>query len=100
MKPISDHWSVPALIAYALLAEIFFCGLGLFIVVIWRVDIKGDVLALLGGFLAAVYGFCNLALGFWLGTTNENKVNQATVAQLAGAGPPPPAAPLAQDTPA
>lgn len=97
--------SVPALISYANLAIFTLCGGGVFIIIMNHIEISAVMAGVLGAVLGASGTGMATANGFWLGNTSSGKqaqadtakaaaVAQASLAQIAGSGPPPPAAPL------
>lgn len=87
--------TIPAIVVYALLAMVTVFGGALFALIWAGVTVTDVMNVLLGGFFAAVYGWVNLGLGYFFGNSQSGKTANAALSQLAGAGPPPPAPPLA-----
>lgn len=96
--PPSEHYSVAAVLAYLSFALLMLSGIGVFCMVVWQVTVENVLVGIVAGFLATVYSLANQAWGFFLGSSVGGKTANAALAQLAGAGAPPPASPLA-DTP-
>lgn len=96
--PNVDRSSVPAILAYICLAQIGIFGMMLFWVVIKKIHLDAVVVGLLGSFFTSIFSNASLALGYHLGASVGGKTANAALAQIAGAGPPPPAQPLADDS--
>lgn len=91
--PPPDRWSVQATVTYILLAQFSLVVLGVFLLIIMKVSVDSALLGVLGGLIAAVTTAVSGATGYWLGSSAGSKTASAALVQLAGAGPPPPAAP-------
>lgn len=109
-KPAEDHGafsakSVPAIVTFWLLAIWTLMIVAMFALVGFKVAIEGVLLGLLSGIIGTQTTLLVAAVSFWVGSTvgarqasdkaaNENAKSTAALAQLAGAGAPPPAPPL------
>lgn len=91
--PSQDRTSTQAIVTYVLLMQFNLVVLGVFILIIMKVSVDSALLGVLGGLIAAVTTAVSGAVGYWLGSSASSKASGAALAQLAGAGPPPPAAP-------
>lgn len=89
--------SVPAIVTFWLLGIWTLMVLGIF----WLVGTKITISVVMFGLLSGVFGTETTllvgAVGFWVGSSVGAKASGDALAQLAGAGPPPPAAPLAPE---
>ena len=94
-----DLITIPAIVVYALLFMVTVFGCALFWLIFQRIQIQDVMLGLLGAFLTALYGWVNIGIGYFFGNSQSGKTANAALSQLAGAGPPPPAAPLAPKDP-
>ncbi len=94
-----DRASVPAILAYICLAQLTLFGGALFYLIVTVTTFDAVVVGLLGAFLTSITSNAALALGYHLGASVGGKTANAALAQIAGAGPPPPAPPLAGDKP-
>lgn len=93
--PAADHVSPASIISYVVLAIFALTVAGVFALVGLKVDVDPVMLTVLGAVVTAVTGSVTGVLGFWMGSSSGAKTSNAALAQLAGAGPAPPATPLA-----
>ena len=93
-SPWGEHFTVAAVLAYLAVFLLSSCGFRIFELIIWKVSVSDVMVGVLSAFLAQVYGFANLGIGYHLGSSAGAKTANAALAQKAGVGPPPPAAPL------
>lgn len=105
----ADHgpggWSIPAVVTFWLLG-IWTLMIGLvFALAFARIPIEGVLLGVLSGIISTQTTALIASISYWVGTTSGAKgtadqanaaggVATAALAQLAGAGPQPPAVPL------
>lgn len=89
-----EQLSTSAIITYIILAYFGCTVVGIFLLIIWKVEVKDTLLGVLGGLILTVTNLVTGAVGYWLGSSSSSKTSSAVVAQLAGAGAPPPADPL------
>lgn len=87
--------SVPAIITYFLLGQTTLLIVLVFAIIVLGTKVEGEMIGILGGLISSITGAAGIAVGYWVGSSAGAKSANAAVAQLAGAGPPPPAAPLA-----
>lgn len=92
----NDRLSVPAILAYVCLAQLTMFGLALFWLIGAKIHLDAVVVGLLGAFFTSITSNAALALGYHLGASVGGKTANAALAQIAGAGPPPPADPLSK----
>lgn len=90
----SDRFSVPAILAYAAVVQSVIFGVLLFILIYNRISIDPLMAALMGAYMAHLYNQDTNAFNFFFGSSAGAKTANAAMAQIAGAGPPPPAQPL------
>lgn len=96
-----ERMGVAAIVTYIALAQFTFVLLATFALAAWGP--KGEdgldpvMVGLLGTIIAAVISLVTGAAGYWIGASAGGKVANAALAQLAGAGPPPPSTPMAPD---
>lgn len=95
-----ERTSTQALVTYILLAQFALVVAGVFLLILLKVTVDSALLGVLGGLIAAVTTAVSGAVGYWLGSSAGSKASTAALAQLAGAGPPPPAAPGSGEAPA
>lgn len=93
ITPSQDRTSTQAIVTYVLLAQFNLVVAGVFVLIIMKVNVDSALLGVLGGLIAAVTTAVSGAVGYWLGSSAGSKASNAALAQIAGAGPPPPAAP-------
>lgn len=96
MHTTSDHGprSTVAIICYCLIG-VFALTVGAFFMVIFSAaKIEDALLTVLGTILAIEGNAISAVGGFWLASSVGSRATSAAIAQLAGAGPPPPAPPL------
>lgn len=102
MTPMQDNpRSVPALVTWWLLAIWTVMVSGVFVLTGLRVSIEGVMLGVLSGIIGTQTTLLVASVSFWVGSTvgakqqsanaaADNTIKTAALAQLAGAGPPPP----------
>jgi hypothetical protein len=88
-----DRGSTQAIITYILLIQFSLVVAGVFGLILAKITVDSALLGVLGGLIAAVTTAVSGAVGYWLGSSAGSKASTAALAQLAGAGAPPPAAP-------
>lgn len=93
----TDRFSVQAILAYAAVGQATIFGCLLFYLIHQKIAIDPLMAALLGGYMAFLYNQGSNAFNYFLGSSSGAKSANAAMAQIAGAGAPPPAAPLAGD---
>lgn len=104
----SSRTSVPALVTYWLLAIWSGMVIAVFLMASNDVKIEGVMLAVITGLIGTQTTLLVAAVSFWVGTTygakagaereaDNGRLASAALAQLAGAGPPPPSTPLAPE---
>lgn len=86
-----DWATVQAIVTYILLGQFSLVVLGVFLLIAYGVKVDSALLGVLGGLIAAVTTAVSGAVGYWLGSSAGSKASTAALAQLAGAGAPPPA---------
>lgn len=91
--PTEAHNATAALISYAVLAIFALTVAGVFALIGYKVSVDPVMLTILGAVITAVTAAMTGVLGFWMGSSSGAKTSNAALAQLAGAGAPPPAAP-------
>lgn len=92
----NDRFSVPAILAYLCLGQMILFGVALFRLIEMKIHLDAVVVGLLGAFFTSITSNAALALGYHLGASVGGKTANAALAQIAGAGPPPPADPLSK----
>lgn len=85
--------NVTGQIALLQMAEKVALGIGIFIVIAFRVQLDPVMAGVLGAYAGATYADKSVILNFLYGNSQSGKTANAALSQLAGAGPPPPAAP-------
>lgn len=99
---IANLLTVPSLVTFWLLGIWTLMIGGVFFLAALRVPIEGVMLGVLSGVIGTQTTLLVAAVSYWVGSTqgaknaqeraaNDNKEAQKVIAQLAGAGPPPPA---------
>jgi hypothetical protein len=91
--------SATAIISYLLIGCFLLIATMVWILIAYRVQVDPAMLTVLGAIVTAAVTALGVVGGFWLassiGSRMESKASNAAMRQLAGAGPPPPADPLA-----
>lgn len=95
-SPDAAHKSVAAVITYILLGQLSLIMVGVFMIIFFNAKVEAVMLGVLGGLITSVTGQAGVAVGFWVGSSSSSKAANAALAQIAGAGPPPPAQPLGE----
>lgn len=90
----SEHSSTAAIITYIVLAQFTAAMIGVGVMAGMKITIASEMIGIIGTLVAAVNSLASGAVGYWMGSSSGNKTANAALAQLAGAGAPPPAAPL------
>jgi hypothetical protein len=93
----ASRTGVAAIVTYVLLGIFALALLGVFLLISYGVKIDGVTLGVLGGALGTLQTMLVGAVGFWIGSSVGAKASGDALAQLAGAGPPPPSQPLADE---
>lgn len=104
----ASPWSVPAIITYALLLIWILTAAGMYNLIVGQVQINSVYVGILGTILGTDQTLLVAAISFWVGTTSgakssgdalakSNEAGSSALAQLAGAGPQPPALPMKGD---
>lgn len=91
--------SVAAVVTFWLLGVWTMMVAGVFALVAFKIKLENDAVILLGGMIATQTTLTVGAAGFWLGSSIGSKASGDALAQLAGAGPPPPSQPLSSAAP-
>lgn len=92
--PPTDRLGVPALISYFIVGMFALTGGLIFQLIHDGIEIKPVILGVLGGWIGVLTTATAGVIGYWTGSSNGSKTANAALAQLAGAGAPPPAQPL------
>ncbi len=71
--------------------------LGVFVLIVLHLTIEPVMLGVLGTLMGTLTTIVSGAAGYWVGGSSGGKTANAALAQIAGAGPPPPASPLASE---
>lgn len=100
MNPPSDHGpaSTVAIVCYLLIAVFGLTVYAFFQVIFAEAKVPDALLTVLGTILAIEGNAISAVGGFWLASSVGARANSAAIAQLAGAGPPPPNPPMETDT--
>ena len=94
--PGRDALSTPALVTYAVLALTVLVDMAVFVLVGRRIVVEPAMLTILGQIQGGAQALADGAVAYWVGSSNGSKTANAALAQLAGAGAPPPADPVTQ----
>lgn len=95
-----ERASTAAIVTYAALGLFAAVLIGVFTVIFFQIKVDGVMLGVLGGLISAVVSLATTAVGFWVGASVGGKDANARLAQLAGAGAPPPTDPVSGEGPA
>jgi hypothetical protein len=88
--------SAVAIISYIILAQLTLAGLGVFVIIALQVTVEPVMVGVLSGLITGVVAGSGTVGGFWLASSVGSRATSSAMAQLAGAGPPPPSAPMAE----
>lgn len=89
-----EQTSTAAIVTYIALAELGLSLIAVLALIILRRPIDPVMVGILGTILGTITTIAVAAAGFWVGGSAGGKTANAALAQIAGAGPPPPASPL------
>jgi hypothetical protein len=89
--------STPALVTFIVLAILALVDAAVFAIVGGRVPVEPAMLTVLGQIQGGAQTLAVGAVAYWVGSSVGSKTAQAALAQLAGAGAPPPADPTASE---
>lgn len=100
--------SVPAVVTFWLLGLWTLVVVFKFALVAWKVPLSADTEGFLGQVVDTTQNMMLMAVSFWVGSSvgakasgdalaRRGETDSAAIAQLAGAGPPPPAAPMSPE---
>ncbi len=89
----SDRASTQALISYAILTIFALTVSAVFWLIFKRIEPSSVMIGVLGGLIGVETTAVSGVIGYWIGASSGGKTANAALAQLAGAGPPPPAEP-------
>lgn len=89
--------STPAVVTFAVLAILALVDAAVFAIVGLHVSVEPAMLTVLGQIQGGAQTLAVGAVAYWVGSSVGSKTAQAALAQLAGAGAPPPADPATQE---
>lgn len=101
-----DRLSVAAVVTYVALGQFSFVIISTFVLTAWLAEahrkglpVQVDPLmaGILGTVVAAVISLVSAVVGYWTGSSVAAKASGDALAQLAGAGPQPPASPMSAE---
>ena len=92
--PKEDRVSVAAIVTYIALGMLALDTVGIFLLIWNGIAVTDVMIGILGGQLSVHSTIAVGAASFWVAGTASGKSTNAAMAQIAGAGPPPPAAPM------
>ncbi|HEY3694190.1 hypothetical protein [Phenylobacterium sp.] len=91
---VREQTSTAAIVTYIALGELGLSLIAVLVLIILRRPIDPVMVGILGTILGTITTIAVAAAGFWVGGSAGGKTANAALAQIAGAGPPSPAAPL------
>ena len=93
----ADRTSTAAIVTYIALGMLALDTVGIYVLLALRIAVTDVMVGILGGQLSTHATIAVGAVGFWVAGTASGKATNAALAQIAGAGPPPPATPMAEE---
>lgn len=99
IAPPAERFGPQALISYFVLGLFGLTGFCIFQLIHDGLEIKPVILGVLGGWIGVLTTATAGVIGYWVGASVGGKAANAALAQLAGAGPPPPSPPLGEPKP-
>lgn len=92
-----DWASTPAIVTYLAVALAGLVDLGVFLLIGFHVAVEPAMLTVVGQIQGGTNTMAAGAILYWVGSSSSSKSANAALAQLAGAGAPPPADPVSQE---
>ena len=90
---LAERTSVQAVVTYATLAIFLASLVGALSLALLKADVGQFIAGVLGGVIGSSGTLAAISVNYWLGASRGGTVANAALAQLAGAGAPPPAEP-------
>lgn len=97
MTDTHDARTTPAIVTFIVLAILFMVDAAVFALIGNHQTVEPAMLTVLGQIQGGAQTLAVGAVAYWVGASVGGKTANAALAQLAGAGAPPPADPLAQE---